>query len=670
MSDRKSIALISPYSLERYGQLLLEGFQQLITEGLEAEVHHYFLNQSQSLSDFSTTVPPCDLVLLQLHGSHTEIPVAFERYPVKDNGRVALLLHRPEEILKRLERGLYGDLDVRGTFRRMSCLVLMGPAMCDDYKSFCSRVVSVPHGFFALDDVSTEKKAMRDVACVGAITTFSDMRWVSDVMKMHAKYSEISSNGQGKLLFYITGLFVPYRAYGSTVVVDELQCIRGCLETDPNYPVKIFEITEIEERLNHCTTIQHRSCLIIARSSHDILNSYKRWLMDQSDKGKKMIIVRGNTTSSQMKKIHFELIDFNLQLYRELMNDFKPKVEYSGSLHAAPGLSLPIVFDSPAMTDVLSEGLHTIPVRLAEFKPLNPNEDAKMASDNLWWPDYYYPDFTPAVQEMMRLQENEEEYEELRRKELDAARELTFKHFVTNIRQCYGEESCERDRCLCVLGESDPPAPYDMTQTDQACKPLTVQSIAESLSQFDPGIRIDLSARLSLILTVDVISTVLDMAREGKLASLVFCKKSGEKVFAPALQNQDYARVAESIPSRDRHELLRRVLSSREYRLQMAEWNIKCREIQEKMAVEMWNEGRVSTERYFISTETTISTDGRDSMQMLEELEGEMKTDWMDCLREQADKRRRELDNERESIQRATNTLKRECSDLSSLIQR
>jgi hypothetical protein len=55
------------------------------------------------------------------------------------------------------------------------------------------------------------------------------------------------------------------------------------------------------------------------------------------------------------------LVDFNVQLYRELLKGFAPKVEYSGTLHERPGESVPVVFDSPSMRDVAEgEGLRCI----------------------------------------------------------------------------------------------------------------------------------------------------------------------------------------------------------------------------------------------------------------------------------------------------------------------
>ena len=41
------------------------------------------------------------------------------------------------------------------------------------------------------------------------------------------------------------------------------------------------------------------------------------------------------------------LIDFNVQLFRELLGGFAPKIEYAAGLHETPGLSIPVVFQSP-----------------------------------------------------------------------------------------------------------------------------------------------------------------------------------------------------------------------------------------------------------------------------------------------------------------------------------
>src|SRR5262249_43458706 len=50
-----------------------------------------------------------------------------------------------------------------------------------------------------------------------------------------------------------------------------------------------------------------------------------------------------------------DLVDFNVQAYREILKNDEPKVEASGSLHMSGGPAIGVVIDSPAMRDIVRD---------------------------------------------------------------------------------------------------------------------------------------------------------------------------------------------------------------------------------------------------------------------------------------------------------------------------
>lgn len=380
MADRKvtRIGIITPRSLERYGEIFKEGFDELDSEEIKAKIE--MPEEGEDATGFTTRIRAqnYDVYIVQLHGAHNEEPVAFNKFRGR---RTIILVHRPEEVILRYQKEV-----LRQLFKNASKIVLLGKAMVREYKRrFCNQVVSIPHGFFNIKPKAIETKDL-SIRVVGSVTTWSDMRWIIDVVELIGEIRRISPNT--KVVGYVAGKFVPYMHPETGEVVDELESLRNspdCL---------LFSAQEIE-------TAYHNS-------EFKDLASFKQWLYGISNQGKQVLIIEGEFSNEELKGLQSSLIDFNTQIYRELLKDFRPKVEYSGTLHERPGDSIPIVFESPSMSDVESEGLHMI---TTNFLPKG-------------------PDFKPAAKEIIDLTKNPDRCNELLRESLQAAKKLSMRHIA------------------------------------------------------------------------------------------------------------------------------------------------------------------------------------------------------------------------------------------------
>ena len=115
------------------------------------------------------------------------------------------------------------------------------------------------------------------------------------------------------------------------------------------------------------------------------------------------------------------------------------KVEYSGTLHEAPGSTLPVVFDSPSMRDVAGEGLTMLlaPPPLAPLaylaSPAAPESSESPAGaaclDGLFFAgERFYPPFAASgfAAEVLRLANDEVQFEAARQANAAAGRRLGF----------------------------------------------------------------------------------------------------------------------------------------------------------------------------------------------------------------------------------------------------
>lgn len=367
------IGIIIPRSLERYGEILKQGFDKLDLDEIKAKVE--MPEEGEDTTSFTARIKAqnYDIHIVQLHGAHNEEPVAFNEFRGR---RTIILVHRPEEVILR-----YQEEVLRQLFKKASKIVLLGEAMVREYKRrFCNQVVSIPHGFFNIKPKAIETKDL-SIGVVGSVTTWSDMRWIIDVVELMGEIRRISPNT--KVVGYVAGRFVPYTHPETGEVIDELESLRN------NPDCLLLSAQDIE-------TAYHNS-------EFKDLASFKQWLYGKSNQGKRVLIIEGEFSSEELKRLQSSLIDFNTQLYRELLKGFEPKVEYSGTLHERPGDSIPIVFESSSMSDVESEGLHMITV------PKGPN-------------------FKPAAKEIIDLIKNPDRHNDILRESLQAAKKLSMRH--------------------------------------------------------------------------------------------------------------------------------------------------------------------------------------------------------------------------------------------------
>lgn len=391
----RRVALISPRSLSKYSTLLKKGFDEMISEDPSRNVTVELLipEKNESASDFAARVRALnyDEHIVQLHGADREKPiVAFEDYG--DN--VHLLIHRPQEALQRKELGIYGPSrgeDLLDLLKRVKSVSLQGKAMVEDFKDLSKKVFVVPHGFFSADPASITDKDL-DITAVGSVTAWGSIRRVSDAVALLKAIK--NTPDRAKIFGYIAGDFFPDQHELTGETLYEVDAFRN----DPD-------------------------CLVI--NTQDIENEYtgrieltafKEWLYAKSGDGDKILIVEGKFSEkfAALNEINLSLVDFNVQMYRELLHQDglsvpRAKVEYAGTLHEFPGAWIPIVFRSPSMSDLREdEGMHTIEVGI---------ENGQM-------------DFSGAIEAILKLTKDPDRYNGLRRETVKAAEKLTMKNIA------------------------------------------------------------------------------------------------------------------------------------------------------------------------------------------------------------------------------------------------
>jgi len=408
------VALISPHSLSNYAKCLAAGFSEL-----EDPVPSYVVSPellpspepkgAETLDEASVSIPPewraflessctdVDVLVVQLHGAHSEVPVLLAAWDYLcsthgsgDNDLDAkldkapsrpliVLLHRPEEIMERLSRGLYPSRLRTVLFSPSVALVLLGPASLPLFSTpthapqSSTQVqrppIAIPHGFFnclpamgsllpkfAVLDSNPRGSSGDEIAVVGSITTWSDMRWVSDLICMHRTMQKLQGkdkqgaagkkDARTQTLFVAAGTFRRYKRPEDGVVVDELSCLKAAknlnfasgavvsseLDAKPVAPTGLEEANIVE-------IVEGADIAIACAQGGSVRDqaSLRQWLWLRCGRGARVCVVvspvpkphdnpaaeSGTGLAAELLK---HLIDFNVQLYRELLKDFAPKV--------------------------------------------------------------------------------------------------------------------------------------------------------------------------------------------------------------------------------------------------------------------------------------------------------------------------------------------------------
>jgi hypothetical protein len=449
------IAIISPSTLLHYGNLLAGGFQSLAQEETKCKtfsIDNYSPNADESASIFAQRVRNSgnhyNLIIVQLHGCDTEIPVAFENYKIHnssanstDSGQISatklvLLVHRPEEVLERHWQRLYTQ-NIHTLLGNCDGVVLLGSAFRKLYANLSREIYIIPHGFSNLDDslVLSTEKSLASLAVVGSITTWADMRWLSDLIYLHKAYLRVKTASH-RVLFYVAGNFLAWKHPKTGQTINELEIIQRNL-------AKNSEINGSHEASQNNSDSSIAAVIISAKQVETALEggefaptllSFKEYLYSLSDSGAKLVILSGALRNSSLLALQLQLIDFNTQLYREILADFRPKIEYSANLHSFPGLNLPILFNSAALEDISNEGLQFISVNPPPAAP-EPAELSAAQQDSVFFPESYYPDYHSAVQKIYFYQQNPQLYEKTRLENLKAGQKLCFKQIAARYMQ-------------------------------------------------------------------------------------------------------------------------------------------------------------------------------------------------------------------------------------------
>ena len=340
------VLILSPASLANYANCMERGFMELasgstITSEHRPSCRSIIAREGDAAAAVALAASqPCGTLLVQLHGAHTEEPVAFmieahirQQQHQQQRPRLVVLLHRPEEILERARRGLYasaasstdyGGSLLNSLIRHADAVVLLGEAMREVYASLpgCRRCVAIPHGFFGLlserDLVQSASTAASSddspSIVVGSITTWSDMRWVSDILRMHQAYLEARARAPstlcGGVLFYVAGTYRAYERPDGTRI-DELALLQA---RSSSLALELVDGHEID-------------ALALERGSGTFSsNELRSWLWQRSGHGARVIVVRSGVRDATALAAQARVCDVNVQLYRELLNDFAPKV--------------------------------------------------------------------------------------------------------------------------------------------------------------------------------------------------------------------------------------------------------------------------------------------------------------------------------------------------------
>jgi hypothetical protein len=496
-----ALGIITPRSLARYGALLKQGFEEFMTRqnnALEAEaaaaaapgaassaspsqallrsVEVCMPESNETAAQFSARMRATkrfDVLLIQYHGSEAEQPIAFVEHSDSEEVPRILLLHRPEEILLRHAQHVYKaeQYNVIKLLREVDVVVLLGetarPAILRALGSgdgagasaaTPANVCVVPHGFSDLLSAEEQHRSrpLAPIAVVGSDTTWSDMRWVADLIQLRqeldkkqtdhiaaiAARKRTSAGGKHKsatkipsahnVLFYASGVFSSYIHPLTKEPIDEVKRLLAVC------PEQIAVVTP--EQLNDAPNITDAASL-------------KKHLWALSNQGARVVVCRGSGSagselSPRLRALHADLFDFNVQLYREMLRDYAPKVEYSGTLHARPGASIPVVFDSPAMQEVEVEGLRILS---AAYHADTPSDDieavaasaaaaaaaAPASSDSAnsttpWYPKASYaPDFARTVEGLLRFLERPATFQAQRAAAANDAAVLSMRHVAS-----------------------------------------------------------------------------------------------------------------------------------------------------------------------------------------------------------------------------------------------
>ncbi|HNX91195.1 MAG TPA: hypothetical protein PKG81_05015, partial [Candidatus Omnitrophota bacterium] len=404
--QKKRIGLVAPVSLARYMKDLMGGANELNSGYVSVDL--MIPEKGESVADFTQRVREnnYDMVIAALHGAQVEVPVAFEDFGCK----TATVIFRPGEALKRNELGEYPSGAWEKRFNKDSEAILLGNATAGDYGKYVGKVSVIPHGFNnVVDSIDVDKHFDKGVI-VGGRTLWSEMRRMQDVIDLVDAVQTIP--GGEKFFGYIAGKFQAFEDIKTRQRYDEVEVLRG--HPDCMY----IAAADIEAKYNKT-------------GGFNDYPSFKEWLYNKIvSHNKKVIIVEGDFSNKEVAALEAKLIDFTFELYHEILDNNRPKVEYSGAIHRRPGNNIAVVFKSGIGDDLANEGIPNVEVPY----------------------DQGGAEFATAAHAIVTLLNDTNKYNELRWQGLEKAKLLTMRH----VAEMY--VNLVRDGLKDVIADSEGPA--------------------------------------------------------------------------------------------------------------------------------------------------------------------------------------------------------------------
>jgi len=310
-----SVQHLSPESLKRYADFLHEGGFAAIPN-LRTQVETWVAekgNEQRFIEEAIERSTNKAVTFVELHGSGGEIPVISPDY----EGHVVVLIHRPQEALRRM-KDVESYPDEADVFANADAIVLLGEPSVEEFqRKFPDKeVVMIPHGFFETKEIDYTQLTDDAIVTAGSVkaTDPEGMRDLDDSIRF-------SKALKGK--------------------VDREKRVLTYLGIEKKQDLSRFEGDQDIWLLDNKTLTEAEG------TEFTDLASFREWLYE-SAQGRTIIRTEPLPKGHRIIKWEEQLINFNLQFYREVLNENRAKEEYSGTAHLLIGDSILVLLDAPS----------------------------------------------------------------------------------------------------------------------------------------------------------------------------------------------------------------------------------------------------------------------------------------------------------------------------------
>jgi hypothetical protein len=315
-----SVLISSPLTLQRYGEQLLKGFKELHFE--EYSVIRTIVLTLENSNHYQSVIDQYNneetlVTIVQIHGCETEVPVFKYNY----SGKLIFIIHRPEEFLLR-----FPDESDREYLHRADAIVIFNPSMISTYENvFPNQVtIAIPHGFFGIGkEIDTSLLQENVPVVVGSYTTWGEMRHLNDLYNLMKSLHTSNNDTNKRFIGYAAGIFQ-----------SKHEKLMEWKEKED-----VWFVTDEELQKAHV---------------HDSISA-REYLYNNANNRMIIRVHQCDDPSIPTVTLHDwekTFIDFNVQAYKEILNNNQPKVEASGTLHMDGGPSIGVVIDCSAMHDI------------------------------------------------------------------------------------------------------------------------------------------------------------------------------------------------------------------------------------------------------------------------------------------------------------------------------